>query len=436
MCNFVSHEVGTMAEQTTEPKFSPEELEVRLRELPPLNAVAQRLARVAADPKSSAADVTKALSGDDILIAKVMELVNSSFVGLQGKVSTLNRAVVLLGNKAVEFLALSFTCVGEFKEYDSGACIPKERFWNHTMAVATAAQALAEMAKYPVPEEAFLAGMLHDMGKLLLSHLAPESFKLVVEGPPEEVLRRESEIIGATHAEVCATLLSHWHLPKNICETVLHHHDLNPSHEFERLMAIVMAAELLAEVHGVESIDYVGPASRIYDLLGVINLPHTDYYRILFDSRKRLSEAQNFFDIPMSVASRVKPPAPPPDDPKGKTVAVVSSSSFSADWIGAIAKLCGYHPISVSIFNQAMWHKLRDADICLIDPNNAEPDAMAKLLERLAAFEKPTAVIADEVPDELQTLLEPCERLTDILTEADLHSLAAGGHRLRAPQGS
>ncbi len=412
-------------------KFTLEELEAKVRTLPPLSEVAQRLAHVAADPKSSAAEVTKALSGDGILITKVMAMVNSSSVGLQGKVSTLNRAVVLLGNKAVEFLALSFTCLDRFKEYDAGTILPKERFWNHTMAVATAAQTIAELAKYPVPEEAFLSGMLHDMGKLILCTLAPDLYARVLEGPPEELLARESSLIGATHAETCAMLLSHWHLPRNICEAVAHHHDTNPSGEFEQLIAIVMAAELVAAVHGVESIDYVGPASNIFNLFTVIHFHHTDYYRVLYESKKRLAEAQNFFDIPVSTATRVKPPEPPPDDTSAKPAAIISSSNFSADWLGAIVKLYGYHPLPVSVFNQSSWHKLKEAEFCLIDPNNAEPDAPAKIVERLAAFEKPTAVVDDDLPEELEALLEPCYRLTDLITEHALRSFLASGHRLR-----
>ena len=213
------------------------------------------------------------------------------------------------------------------------------------------------------------------------------------------------------------------------------HHDVNPAGEFERLTAIVMAAELIAEVHGVEPIDHTGPASRIYQLLTAINLNHTDYYHMLFESRRRLSEAQSFFGIPVSDDMRVKPPAPPPDDLTGKSVAVVSSSSFSADWLGALLKLNGYHPVSVSVFNQSSWHKLKDALFCLIDPNNAEPDALEKLMDRLTAFEKPAAVVDDELPEGMETILGSCHLLSDLITEGDLRELASGAHKMR-PSGT
>ena len=113
-----------------------------LKRLKPFNAVLSRLLEVINTADASAADVTAVLSGDPALTGKVLELVNSSFYGLPKRVSTVSQAVLILGTRSIQNLAFSFACLDTFR--GMGGALPANRFWDHSVATAVAAQVVAE----------------------------------------------------------------------------------------------------------------------------------------------------------------------------------------------------------------------------------------------------------------------------------------------------
>ena len=136
--------------------------------------VVRKLLSVMDDDRSSADDISAVLASDQALAAKVLKLVNSSFYGMSGQVSTISRAVVILGVSAVRNLALGLSIAGIMGKGRQSSLW--SRFWDHSLAAATAAEHLARETGYPDPEEAFVAGLLHDVGHLVFMLAAPGDF--------------------------------------------------------------------------------------------------------------------------------------------------------------------------------------------------------------------------------------------------------------------
>ncbi len=211
-----------------------------MKNLPPLPAVTRQLLTVLRDDNASADDVTKVLSGDPALAAKVLKLVNSSFYGVSCEVTTISRAVVILGFTGVRNLALSFGSVEALQKM--GGDLDLNSFWAHAMANAAAAQCLAPaVSRRTDPEEAFIAGLMHDIGAYVLAAAVPEQYAKILKEDARERLALEKKELGFTHAEVGAGLLKFWGLPDAFANAAQHHHNMVKSTDPENPLTGLVA---------------------------------------------------------------------------------------------------------------------------------------------------------------------------------------------------
>ncbi len=137
-----------------------------LRRLPSLPPVATRLIEVAASGESSLREITSLIGSDPALASKVLKIANSAYFGFQRNIETLDRATALLGLDLVRGLALSIFVIDTFKAEPSRQFDPTE-FWRHSLACSMGAEVIARRAGYRQPQEAFVAALLHDIGKLV-----------------------------------------------------------------------------------------------------------------------------------------------------------------------------------------------------------------------------------------------------------------------------
>lgn len=221
----------------------------KIKELPPLPLVVQKLVKVMDDDRSSAGDISKVLSSDQAMASKVLKLVNSSFYGLSGTVSTISRAVVILGVAAIRNLALGLSVARIMTRGQAGDL--QGRFWAHSLAAAAAAETLARAGGYPDPEEAYIAGLLHDIGHLVFLMALPEEFLDLMNGDLDQLQVREKEVMGLGHAQAGQKLLKHWKLPRHLEQAVRFHHTGSVITSAEDpLASIVAMADTLAGAHG------------------------------------------------------------------------------------------------------------------------------------------------------------------------------------------
>lgn len=185
--------------------------------LPSLPAVALEVLRICQDPTSDIGDLADGLSRDPILASRVLQMANSAYYNRGAEVTSLNRAAVMLGLRALKVLSLGFTLANELPNSGTAGGLDLQLFWHRSLVNAVAARSIAAAIDSGQAEEAFLCGLLSEMGKLALAKVAPERYTIVVEEggswPPEAV---ERAIVGHSSSEIGERLLAEWHVPTAI----------------------------------------------------------------------------------------------------------------------------------------------------------------------------------------------------------------------------
>ncbi len=230
-----------------------EKLVAGLGTLPSLPDIYAEMQEKLADPESSLEDVARCVEKDVAMCAKILQLVNSAFFGHFAEVTSPLKAVGLLGLETIRSLVLSLHI---FQEYE-GAKLPFsiEELWNHSLLVAELAHKIAQHTtdNEKVMDASFMAGMLHDIGKLILAAGLPDRYAKVIQGMKDEQLpcwQAETREFKVSHAEVGAYLMGLWGLPGPVVEPIAYHHrpEKYPSESFDSLTAVAVADYLLRKL--------------------------------------------------------------------------------------------------------------------------------------------------------------------------------------------
>lgn len=195
---------------------------------PPLPQVVVELELAVADPKSSAKDIAAALGLDPALAAHVLRVVNSPYYGFASRIETLERAVAVAGLKEISALALGLAVGKIFAAPPDPALLDPNLFWRHSLATGLAARSLARLARRAEPERFFIAGLLHDMGKMLCALSEPELTGQALALAASQHLPTflaERRVFGFDHAELGGNAILKWNLPRSLAEAVGRHHD-------------------------------------------------------------------------------------------------------------------------------------------------------------------------------------------------------------------
>jgi HD-like signal output (HDOD) protein len=223
-----------------------------------LPEVTARIISTVEDPKSSASQLHKIVSHDPALVARILKVVNSAFYGLPGQVGSIERAIVLLGLNAIKNIAVAASLGQLFRGSRLSAEFTAKDLWAHCVAVGLAARDMAQHTKLPIAEEAFLAGMIHDVGILISLQTSPEQLRSVCDRasaqvqqndgtvPPLSFCELERQIIGVDHQQLGMALAEHWKFPRPCQLVVGFHHDpssLGQPHQV--LVGLVHVADTL-----------------------------------------------------------------------------------------------------------------------------------------------------------------------------------------------
>lgn len=212
-------------------------------------AAVAKITQMMQNPATNAEELGRAIKTDQVLAASVLKLVNSAFYGFPGRIANISHAVVLLGFSAVKNIVLTASILEAFKMDKRKEGFSSESLWRHSFACGVTAQCLAKTLGYKDSEECFIAGLIHDIGKIILFQLVPEDFIRVYKKANHTktlFYDCELEVLGTTHEEVGSILIQQWRLPKQIFESVSYHHCPNPGRNGFQLTAIVHTADILA----------------------------------------------------------------------------------------------------------------------------------------------------------------------------------------------
>lgn len=232
-----------------------EELLDSIDELPPLPAVATRVMTMVEDDAINAAELGQVLATDQALTAKLIKISNSAYYGFSRQVSTVKDAVTLLGFRQVREVAVATSLMSVFNDIDEKyTTFDLDLFWGHSVAVAVTAEALAKRTRVAKPQDAYTAGILHDIGRLILRKAMPAEFDLAVQTTLKEELsldQTEEEIIGFNHADIGNAMGRRWKFPGPLLDAVWRHHDHTLTPKEHGLAGVVAQSNRLALHYGL-----------------------------------------------------------------------------------------------------------------------------------------------------------------------------------------
>lgn len=232
------------------------EIMTGIERLPSLPTVIFEVMQIANNPKSSAVDFEQTLRQDQVLTARVLKLVNSSFFARQRKVTTISESVVILGFNTLKSIVIAASAARVLSKKMEGYGYGEYGLWKHSFATALTSKILATSLCMDrlVVEEVFVAGLLHDIGKLVLDPIVRERIAALKE---EVVLRKkprleaERSTIGFDHTEIGVKVAKKWNLPDHVEEAIAAHHAIENAREHGKIAAIVAFADNLVNAAGV-----------------------------------------------------------------------------------------------------------------------------------------------------------------------------------------
>jgi len=235
-------------------RLDPLDILRREHQLPALPQVFLELQTAIAAPHTSATDLAAIISQDPSLTAFLLRMVNSAFYSLPVQIDTISRAVTVVGVNQLSTLAVGTSIMSLFEDVPAEV-IDVVQFWKHSVCCGLIARRLCRMTRRGDPERAFVAGLLHDIGQLVLLQAAPERAAAVLaHARSREVLLYEEErtLLGFDHATLGGMLLRKWNFPFILVSAVLEHHHPRENQK-EPEPALVHCAETIATALGVGS---------------------------------------------------------------------------------------------------------------------------------------------------------------------------------------
>ena len=193
----------------------------RIKNLPTIPGVVAKISRMVENPEAGVAEIGRLITQDQVLSAKVLRMANSAFFGMSRKISSIPQALMILGLDVVKGLVLTSSVFDMIQKSMTG-------LWEHSIGCAAAAGAVAQTLGRGDAEEILVAGLLHDLGKVVLALNLPDDLKLIhAQSSARRMSFHEAEtaVLDFHHGEIGQWLAEHWNLPDSLAEPMrLHHH--------------------------------------------------------------------------------------------------------------------------------------------------------------------------------------------------------------------
>jgi len=270
-----------------------------IKELPTLPQVAVTLMDLLDDPNTGAPEINRVMARDPALASKILKLVNSSYYGLSNRVSSLNQGIVILGFKTVKSVALSASVMGLFKDRVGAGAFNRAIFWKHTIACACVARLVARKQKGLDPETAFSAGLLHDIGKLVLDHYAGEEMDAIVRDAAEHkyaFIDAELSTMETDHAEIGGWLCEKWGLPRDLVAGIAFHHNINEAPD-KVLVAVLQFSNYLAKVKGIAAGGSFESPSIGKDVWELLSLDASDLPELVNTINQEIEASSSWLEV-------------------------------------------------------------------------------------------------------------------------------------------
>lgn len=228
-----------------------EEIFMQAGDLPPLPQVAQKALSILRNPNSNMQELADVLILDQAMTSLILRWVNSAYFGLWNPVSTVHQAVVYLGQRTLESLVLAASVVNLLNKPIAGYGLDQGDLWKHSIGVAAGARLIAERIGYEDPEVAYHAGLLCDIGKLVLGVLLQKPEVQVDEWHGKPFSEFEEAYFGVDHAALGAELARQWNLPEPLQVSIACHHRPSNAGEYALLASTVHMSDAMLMMMGI-----------------------------------------------------------------------------------------------------------------------------------------------------------------------------------------
>jgi len=224
------------------------QLETAIAHVRPIPQIALKIIRMIQDDSYSILDMAKEIRQEQVLTAKVIRLCNTAFFQQKIKFDSIDRALIVLGEKRLLRLVISSSMEDFFPGESGGYSLCKGGLFNHAVGTAIICEKLANITGIASSDIAYTAGLLHDIGKVLLDQYMGTVFPLFyrrIQTGDESLINVENDIFGTTHAEIGGILAENWSMPDRIVEVIKYHHDPERASVGKELTHIVYLADLI-----------------------------------------------------------------------------------------------------------------------------------------------------------------------------------------------
>ena len=226
----------------------------RVEEIPTLPIIITRILEVLEASDSSSKDLEQVISYDQSIAAKVLRIANSAYYGFSGEITTIHRAIVVLGFQTVRGLALGSSIFETFSRLGRTSYFDRRAFWVHSIACSRCSRALGKVVGQFDAEVAFLAGLIHDIGMVIMDHTVHDHYRQVLEKAIKRNLvldEIERETFGFDHGRVGAWLGERWKFPSPLLAAIEFHHRVFESKDHQTLVAAINIADFCSDVAGM-----------------------------------------------------------------------------------------------------------------------------------------------------------------------------------------
>jgi len=233
----------------------------KIKDLPTLPSVYFKLNQLLKDKQASIEKVAHIIELDPAMSSRILRLVNSAFYGVRSESNSISHAVMILGFNAVKNAVVSVAILDTFSYKDRYENFDITEFWRHAVSVAVLSKQLAERSRLVAPEDAFIAGLLHDIGKIIMAKYFKEDFGKVWKTMQKKKCNfadAEQEVASIDHVQIGAYLVRKWQLPEPIIQAIAGHHYYMSSSESTGMIESLMLADALSNSgYQINPDDYV-----------------------------------------------------------------------------------------------------------------------------------------------------------------------------------
>jgi len=281
-----------------------ETIQLYITRMPSLSTTVTKVMETCNNPAVSPNDLNRVISLDPVLTGQVIKLVNSAYYALVNEVTSLTRAIIMLGINTIKNLALSLSVMGAIKDPDAFRAFSIDEFWSHSICVGVSAKLIATAAGVPAKEieEYFVGGLLHDLGKIPMNSCYPEDYLAAVEAVGQEHIPlyiAEQNTFGLNHCEIGGFIAKRWTLNRNVSEALTYHHAPDAVEiENKQFLTIITLADMIAHMMTIADWDQLSlTGSAIETLANRIDIDLATFKNLKAPVTAELERARAFLQI-------------------------------------------------------------------------------------------------------------------------------------------